>query len=112
VLHWAQKLWPANQFGKLTGRKDRCYLARPVRSVCVMLVPFQRTRESSRTLARLVGTALVSVVTGCAVPHSGTAPVAGGALPSPAAPTRDSLQIAVVYPAVTDIIQSHDSAFL
>jgi len=55
---------------------------------------------------------LASVLTGCAVPRSGTAPVAGGALPSPAAPTRDSLQIAVVYPAVTDIIQSHDSAFL
>src|SRR3989454_983499 len=91
VLHWAQKLWPANQFGKLTGRKDRCYLARPVRSVCVMLV---------------------SVVTGCAVPRSGTAPVAGAARPSPAAPARDSLQIAVVYPAVTDVIQSHDSAFL
>ena len=55
---------------------------------------------------------LVSVVTGCAVPRSGTAPVVGGARPSPAAPARDSLQIAVVYPAVTDVIQSHDSAFL
>jgi N-acetylmuramoyl-L-alanine amidase len=54
----------------------------------------------------------VSVVTGCAVPRSGTAPVAGGARPSPALPARDSLQIAVVYPAVTDVIQSHDSAFL
>ena len=55
---------------------------------------------------------LVSVVTGCAVPRSGTAPVAGAARPSPAAAARDSLQIAVVYPAVTDVIQSHDSAFL
>jgi N-acetylmuramoyl-L-alanine amidase len=55
---------------------------------------------------------LVSVVTGCAVSRSATAPVSGGALPSPAAPARDSLQIAVVYPAVTDVIQSHDSAFL
>src|SRR2546426_12716437 len=54
----------------------------------------------------------VSVVTGCAVPRSGTAPVTAGALPSPAAPARDSLHIAVVYPAVTDVIQSHDSAFL
>jgi len=55
---------------------------------------------------------LLSVVTGCAVPRSGTAPVAGAARPSPAAAARDSLQIAVVYPAVTDVIQSHDSAFL
>jgi len=55
---------------------------------------------------------LVSVVTGCAVPRSGTAPVSGGALPAPTAPVRDSLRIAVVYPAVTDVIQSHDSAFL
>ena len=55
---------------------------------------------------------LVSVVTGCAVPRSGTAPVSGRALPSPTAPARDSLHIAVVYPAVTDVIQSHDSAFL
>jgi len=28
------------------------------------------------------------------------------------APVRDSLRIAVVYPAVTDVIQAHDSAFL
>ena len=55
---------------------------------------------------------LVSVLTGCAVSRTGTAPVAGGALPSPAAPGRDSLHITVVYPAVTDIIQSYDSAFL
>src|SRR3989441_1038451 len=71
--------------------KGRCYLARPVRSVGVLLV---------------------SVVTGCAVPRSGTAPVSGGALPSPTPPARESLHIAVVYPAVTDVIQSHDSAFL
>src|SRR5207249_8603279 len=37
---------------------------------------------------------------------------AGGAAPSPAAPGRDSFHITVVYPAVTDIIQSHDSVFL
>ena len=55
---------------------------------------------------------LVSVVTGCAVSRSATAPVSGGALPSPVAPARDSLRIAVVYPAVTDVIQSHDSVFL
>jgi len=55
---------------------------------------------------------LVSVLTGCAVARTGTAPVAGGALPSPAAPGRDSLHITVVYPAVTDIIQAYDSAFL
>jgi len=55
---------------------------------------------------------LVSVVTGCAVPRSGTAPVSGAPLPAPIAPVRDSLRIAVVYPAVTDVIQSHDSAFL
>ncbi|HEX9485674.1 MAG TPA: N-acetylmuramoyl-L-alanine amidase [Gemmatimonadales bacterium] len=61
---------------------------------------------------RSVCVVLLSVVTGCAVPRSGTAPVAGAARPSPAAAARDSLQIAVVYPAVTDVIQSHDSAFL
>jgi len=55
---------------------------------------------------------LVSVLTGCAVARTGTVPVAGGALPSPAAPGRDSLHITVVYPAVTDIIQAYDSAFL
>ena len=55
---------------------------------------------------------LVSVVTGCAVPRSGTSPVSGAPLPAPIAPVRDSLRIAVVYPAVTDVIQSHDSAFL
>jgi N-acetylmuramoyl-L-alanine amidase len=61
---------------------------------------------------RSIGVLLVSFVAGCAVPRSGTAPVPGGALPSPAAPARESLQIAVVYPAVTDVIQSHDSTFL
>jgi N-acetylmuramoyl-L-alanine amidase len=54
----------------------------------------------------------MSVVTGCAVSRSGPAPVSGGALPSPAALASESLHIAVVYPAVTDVIQSHDSAFL
>src|SRR5437016_13094165 len=54
----------------------------------------------------------VSVVTGCAVPRSGTSPVSGAPLPAPIAPVGDSLRIAVVYPAVTDVIQSHDSAFL
>jgi N-acetylmuramoyl-L-alanine amidase len=61
---------------------------------------------------RSVGVLLVSVVTGCAVPRSGTAPVPAGGLPRPAAPARESLHIAVVYPAVTDVIQSHDSTFL
>ena len=55
---------------------------------------------------------LVTIATGCAVPRSGTAPVSGGAPPAPSAPARDSLRIAVVYPAITDVIQSHDSAFL
>ncbi|HLB81565.1 MAG TPA: hypothetical protein VJJ54_00620, partial [Gemmatimonadales bacterium] len=61
---------------------------------------------------RPFGVFLVSVMTGCAVARTGTAPVAGGAAPSPAAPGRDSFHITVVYPAVTDIIQSHDSLFL
>jgi N-acetylmuramoyl-L-alanine amidase len=61
---------------------------------------------------RSVGVLLVSVVTGCAVPRSGTAPASGGALPAPNASARDSLRITVVYPSPTDIIQSHDSAFL
>ena len=55
---------------------------------------------------------LVSVVTGCAVPRAGTAPVPGGVPPSPGTPARDSLRIAVVYPALTDVVQSHDSVFL
>ena len=55
---------------------------------------------------------LVSVVTGCAVPRSGTAPVPGGVLPSPTPPAHDSLHIDVVYPAGSDVIQSHDSVFL
>ncbi len=48
-------------------------------------------------------------MTGCAVPPIGSAPVPRGA---PAAPPPDSLRVAVVYPAATDVIQSHDSAFL
>src|SRR2546426_9197186 len=55
---------------------------------------------------------LVSVVTGCAVPRSGAAPVAAPAPPSPSPLARASLRTTVVYPAVTDVIQSHDSAFL
>ncbi len=61
---------------------------------------------------RPFGVFLVSVVTGCAVARTGTTPVAGGAAPSPAAPGRDSFHITVVYPAVSDVIQSHDSVFL
>ena len=57
---------------------------------------------------RSVGVVLLSVVTGCAVPRAGTAP------PPPPAPVaaRESLHISVVYPAATDILQSHDSAFV
>ena len=62
---------------------------------------------------RLVGVLLSSVVTGCAAsPRVGIAPVAGRAQPVPAAAARESLQVTVVYPAPTDVIQSHDSAFL
>src|SRR5438094_560468 len=74
-------------FGKLAGRKGRCYLVAPVRSV---------------------GVVLASVVAGCAVARAGLAPV-------PAAPTAarpESLRVTVVYPAPTDVLQSHDSAFL
>lgn len=48
-------------------------------------------------------------MTGCAVPRAGIAPVPRGA---PAAASPDSLRVAVVYPAATDVIQSHDSVFL
>jgi len=91
MLHRGHKLRFANRFGKLTGRKAGCYLARPVRSVGVLLA---------------------SVVTACAVPRVATAPVPGPAQPAPAAAARESLHISVVYPAATDVIQSHDSAFL
>ncbi|HZH79781.1 MAG TPA: hypothetical protein VFD68_00650, partial [Gemmatimonadales bacterium] len=55
---------------------------------------------------------LASVVTGCASTRVGIAPVAGRAQPVPAAGARESLHVTVVYPAATDVIQSHDSAFL
>ena len=49
---------------------------------------------------------LASVAAGCAVSRAGTAPV-------PAAPVRaESLHVTIVYPAPTDVLQSHDSAFL
>ena len=91
MLHRGHKLRFANRFGKLTRRKAGCYLARPVRSVGVLLA---------------------SVVTGCAVPRAGTAPTPGRPAPAPAAAAPESLHITVVYPAATDVIQSHDSAFL
>jgi len=56
----------------------------------------------------MVGGVLLSVVTGCAVPRAGTAPPP----PRPPVATRESLRINVVYPAATDILQSHDSAFV
>ena len=51
---------------------------------------------------------LASVVAGCAVSRAGRAPVpaAAGAAPS------ESLRVTVVYPAPTDVLESHDSAFL
>ncbi len=52
-------------------------------------------------------------MTGCAaVPRAGTAPIPAGAPPAPGVVKRDSLRIDVVYPAATDVLQSHDSAFL
>src|SRR5260370_1829377 len=56
----------------------------------------------------MVGGLLLSVVTGCAVPRAGTAPPP----PRPPVATRESLRINAVYPAATDILQSHDSAFV
>jgi N-acetylmuramoyl-L-alanine amidase len=64
---------------------------------------------------RSVGVLLASVVTvtACAAPpRVGIAPVGGRAQPLPGAAARDSLHVTVVYPAPTDVIQSHDSAFL
>ncbi|HEY6157237.1 MAG TPA: N-acetylmuramoyl-L-alanine amidase [Gemmatimonadales bacterium] len=57
---------------------------------------------------RSVGVVLASVVAGCAVSRAGRAPVpaAAGAAPS------ESLRVTVVYPAPTDVLESHDSAFL
>ena len=51
---------------------------------------------------------LASVVAGCAVSRAGSAP-----LPAvPRATRPESLHVTVVYPAPTDVLQSHDSAFL
>jgi len=57
---------------------------------------------------RSVGVVLASVVAGCAVARAGLAPVP--AVPTAARP--ESLRVTVVYPAPTDVLQSHDSAFL
>jgi len=57
---------------------------------------------------RSVGVVLWSVVAGCAVSRAGSAPVPAAA---PAAPS-ESLHVTVAYPAPTDVLQSHDSAFL
>ncbi len=60
---------------------------------------------------RLVGLLLLAVAAGCAGPRPGATLVPVGAPPAPG-PARDSLRISVVYPGPTDVIQSHDSAFL
>ena len=59
---------------------------------------------------------LVIVVTGCAASRTGGAPVPSGArelppLPPPAT-AATGLRISVVYPAASDIVQSHDSVFV
>jgi N-acetylmuramoyl-L-alanine amidase len=59
---------------------------------------------------RWVGVVLLSVVTGCAVPHAGTIPPSP--LPRPPVAAGESLHIDVVYPGATDIVESHDSAFV
>ena len=51
---------------------------------------------------------LASVVAGCAVSRAGSAPVPA----VPLGPRPESLHVTVVYPAPTDVLQSHDSAFL
>lgn len=51
---------------------------------------------------------LASVVAGCAVSRAGSAPVPA----VPLATRPESLHVTVVYPAPTDVLQSHDSAFL
>jgi N-acetylmuramoyl-L-alanine amidase len=61
----------------------------------------------------------VSVVIGCAAPAAPAAPRTGGApipsnpsaVPAPTVPAT-GLRIAVVYPAASDVVQSHDSVFL
>lgn len=55
---------------------------------------------------------LVCVITGCAGTRPGATPVPAGAPATPGAAAHESLHVAVVYPAATDVIQSHDSAFL
>jgi len=57
---------------------------------------------------RSVGVVLASVVAGCAVSRAGSAPVPA----VPLATRPESLHVTVVYPAPTDVLQSHDSAFL
>jgi len=54
---------------------------------------------------RPVSVLLASVVAGCAAAHPGAAPAPVVLAPEP-------FHITVVYPAATDVIQSHDSAFL
>lgn len=61
---------------------------------------------------RSVRVLLVCVVTGCVGARPGATPVPAGAAATPGAAPHESLHVAVVYPAATDIIQSHDSAFL
>ena len=53
---------------------------------------------------------LWSVVAGCAVSRAGSAPVPAAA-GAGAAPS-ESLHVTVAYPAPTDVLESHDSAFL
>lgn len=52
---------------------------------------------------------LVSVAVGCAPPRTGTTPAPERAPPRAA---LESLRIAVVYPAATDVVQARDSTFL
>jgi N-acetylmuramoyl-L-alanine amidase len=59
---------------------------------------------------RPVGPLLVSVVIGCATPRTASTPVSTGATPSVLAAT--TLRISVVYPAPSDVVQSHDSVFV
>src|SRR5260370_42442655 len=54
------------------------------------------------------GGVLLRVLPGGPVPRAATAPPP----PRPPVATRESLRINVVSPAATDILQSHDSAFV
>ncbi|HET7296929.1 MAG TPA: hypothetical protein VFI66_07280, partial [Gemmatimonadales bacterium] len=58
---------------------------------------------------RTLGIVLLTILTGCARSRPAPAPVPIGLS---ARPASDSLRIVVVYPAATDVLQSHDSAFL